>query len=768
MKLICRLGKGNNTNIGHKARNLLFLKRNGFLIPKTHLLRFDAYQYYIANKVQAYNDLLNEIGEIVKPGNLYAIRSSANIEDSSSASYAGQFESVLNISETKKIMETIEKIWESAKDPMVLEYSKNRSDANEKVKMGVIIQEMVNSEYAGIAFSNNPLTGLNETIIECISGGAEKLTQTGITPNRWVKKWGSWIEKPEAAVISEKIINEVIALVKSIENKFKKPVDIEWAYENGKVYILQVREITELEIPVYSNKISKEMLPGIIKPLVWSVNTLIINHNWTRLIKEMVGGKELNPESLTGYFYYRAYFNMSAFGKVFKRLGMPAETLELMMGIDVEGPDKPKYKPGIRTFLLIPRMIVFIFKIMRYGGKLNKFIQSMTLAEYTPLVKSSDDSENQIIMKEIEQKIKAASEIARYNIIIPLISSFYNKVLHSMMEKRGVDFNYNYKIKDIDFNDVRPYVHIADMKRKYFGEKETKAISFKEIVQEDKFMDFVEKFGHFSDSGNDFSYIPWREDLNLIYEMVKNYSFSTENSKNETEENLSRLLKRKPLIRFVYNRAGKYSYYRERISSFYTYGYGALRPLFLIIGKRLHKIGAIEKPTDVFYLYSNEIYDFSEKNITSGFKNKIAGRKAEIQSTDGYTLPGTIFGDSAPPLSKASKSFLKGIPTSHGFYMGVAKALFGLGEMNKLNEGDVLVVPYSDVGWTPLFSKAGAVVAESGGILSHSSIVAREYHIPAVVSVDNACNSLDGKLVSVNGYTGEINIIEGNGNEVKS
>ncbi len=768
MKIISRLGKVNNKNIGHKASNLLFLKKNGFLIPKTHLLSFDACQYYFVNKVRAYSELLNEIEKIVKPGNLYAIRSSANIEDSSAASYAGQFESILNISETNKIIETIEKIWESAKDPMVLEYSKNRSDANEKVKMGVIIQEMVNSKYAGIAFSNNPMTGLNEIIIECISGGAEKLTQTGITPYRWVKKWGSWIEKPEATDIPEKIINKVIDLVKSIESKFKKPVDIEWAYENGHIYILQVREITELEIPVYSNKISKEMLPGIIKPLVWSVNTLIINHNWTRLIKEMVGGRELNPESLTGYFYYRAYFNMGAFGKVFKRLGMPAETLELMMGIDIEGPDKPKYKPGIRAFLLVPKMIVFIHKIMKYGGKLEKFIQTMTRTEYSPLVKISDDTEKQIIMKEIEQKIKAASEIARYNIIIPLISSFYNKILQSMMSKRGIDFNYNFNIKGIEFDDVRPYVHIAAMKRKYFGSKDNKLISYDEILEKKEFKDFVEKFGHFSDSGNDFSYTPWREDLNLIYEMVKNYNVSAQKSNNESEKNLNSTLNRKPFLKFIYNRAGKYSYYRERISSFYTYGYGSLRPLFLSLGKQLHRIGAIERETDVFYLYSNEIYDFTEKNITSGLKDKITKRKAVIKSTDGYSLPGTIFGDSTPPLSKASKSFLKGIPTSHGFYIGEAKALFGLGEMNKLNEGDVLVVPYSDVGWTPLFSKAGAVVAESGGILSHSSIVAREYHIPAVVSVDNACNSLNGKLVSVNGYTGEINIIEGNGNEVNS
>jgi pyruvate,water dikinase len=84
----------------------------------------------------------------------------------------------------------------------------------------------------------------------------------------------------------------------------------------------------------------------------------------------------------------------------------------------------------------------------------------------------------------------------------------------------------------------------------------------------------------------------------------------------------------------------------------------------------------------------------------------------------------------------------------------------GIQEFGKLKQGDVLVIPYSDVGWAPLFTKAGAVIAESGGMLSHSSIVAREYDIPAVVSVAGACHLRDNTLVSVDGYKGEIIVHE--------
>ena len=82
----------------------------------------------------------------------------------------------------------------------------------------------------------------------------------------------------------------------------------------------------------------------------------------------------------------------------------------------------------------------------------------------------------------------------------------------------------------------------------------------------------------------------------------------------------------------------------------------------------------------------------------------------------------------------------------------------GIEDFDKIQPGDVLVVPYSDVGWTPMYVKAGAVVAESGGMLSHSSIVAREYGIPAIVSVPGACKLLSEQVVTVDGYQGIVTI----------
>ncbi len=86
-------------------------------------------------------------------------------------------------------------------------------------------------------------------------------------------------------------------------------------------------------------------------------------------------------------------------------------------------------------------------------------------------------------------------------------------------------------------------------------------------------------------------------------------------------------------------------------------------------------------------------------------------------------------------------------------------------DFERVQKGDVIAIPYSDVAWTPLFARAGAVVAEAGGMLSHSSIVAREYGIPCVVSVSDACSLPENSLVYVDGYQGEVRIVSPNGGD---
>ncbi|TFG81426.1 MAG: hypothetical protein E4G74_04165 [Erysipelotrichales bacterium] len=206
----------------------------------------------------------------------------------------------------------------------------------------------------------------------------------------------------------------------------------------------------------------------------------------------------------------------------------------------------------------------------------------------------------------------------------------------------------------------------------------------------------------------------------------------------------------------LYRRSSRFAVHRETISSLYTFGYGQFRRCFIGLGTLLAKQGVLERSEDVFYLYWKELVDLLNQPQKSSQAELVNQRKEEIERNRDAVLPDLIFGFSQPPLQSEKKASLKGIPTSLGTYTGPARILNSLSDFERLNNGDVLVVPYSDVGWSPLFARAGAVVAESGGILSHSSIVARECGIPAVVSVSGACCIKDGTILTVNGYTGDV------------
>ena len=128
-------------------------------------------------------------------------------------------------------------------------------------------------------------------------------------------------------------------------------------------------------------------------------------------------------------------------------------------------------------------------------------------------------------------------------------------------------------------------------------------------------------------------------------------------------------------------------------------------------------------------------------------------------------LPEIIIGDEEPPLPRIKQvsRILKGVAASKGICQGRTRKVSGVHDFTGVQEGDILVIPHSDISWTPVFCKAKAVISESGGMLSHCAIISREYGIPAVVSVLHAMQIPEGALVSVDGHKGEAIIAEDRG-----
>ena len=243
--------------------------------------------------------------------------------------------------------------------------------------MAVIIQEMIEPQLSGVVFSKNPSTGLDEVIVETVQGLGTQLVSRGTTPDKWVYKWGRWTEEPAEREGDLSIIEEVVRGAKKAERRCGGAVNLEWAYDGTRLYWLQLRKLTTIGgVNIYSNRIAKEMLPGMIKPLVWSINVPTVNSSWKRLFVELIGdaARGINIDQLARAFYYRAYFNMGVIGDLFALLGMPRESIELLLGIDVPGGDPPRPRPGFKTIKYLPRVLLFAARRVRILKDMDTFL----------------------------------------------------------------------------------------------------------------------------------------------------------------------------------------------------------------------------------------------------------------------------------------------------------------------------------------------------------------------------------------------------------
>jgi pyruvate,water dikinase len=278
---------------------------------------------------------------------------------------------------------------------------------------------------------------------------------------------------------------------------------------------------------------------------------------------------------------------------------------------------------------------------------------------------------------------------------------------------------------------------------------------------------FLDQFGHLSDSGNDFSVPPWSEQpdavLNLAVDHAEVVGRHRPRPWSEATAGMKGLSRWR--LRFLQRKAGEFIDHREQVSFVYTFGYGLFRPTFLEVGRRLVEREWIEDPEDVMYLNLDEVHHALLNGVSETAPVELVDRrKAEMADLTEVEMPETIFGDDFFPIRPGlpQSDRLSGVATSRGRHRGTLRVVKGIEDSPRVEAGDVIAIPFSDVGWTPLFARAGAVVAEAGGMLSHSSIVAREYRIPCVVSVPGATRLPDGATVVVDGYSGTVTVEDTN------
>jgi pyruvate,water dikinase len=287
--------------------------------------------------------------------------------------------------------------------------------------------------------------------------------------------------------------------------------------------------------------------------------------------------------------------------------------------------------------------------------------------------------------------------------------------------------------------------------------------------------DLLERYKYLSANGTNFGEPTWEEEpgpvwqaLGRLFQTGSSAAPDSSSVRERAREGVMARLGpiRRRLFRKRLKRAARYLELREGVSLLMTEDTYLLRRLFLVLGHRMVEEDWMREPQDVFHLTFQEIREAVKgpgdggSGDGVGFHALIQCRKEEIEADRDVVLPETILGEEIPfePPVGQTTNLLTGIGASAGTVEGTARVVSRLEEApSVLTRDDVLVVPFSDIGWTPLFATVGGIVAECGGQLSHTAIVAREYGLPAVVAARGAMQEIrDGQRIRVDGSNGSV------------
>jgi pyruvate,water dikinase len=267
----------------------------------------------------------------------------------------------------------------------------------------------------------------------------------------------------------------------------------------------------------------------------------------------------------------------------------------------------------------------------------------------------------------------------------------------------------------------------------------------------------LERYGYLSEVGTDIAVPTWREEPQPVRELFTQFCLNpapvpempqSQNRKNRRVQQRFRL--------------------KGRVTEIYSRLLAELRWSFVALEQHWLETGLLQQPEDIFFLEFEEVRHLLQQQDTvtaADVAERIAQRRLQLERDRQLDAPYLIYGDDPPvPLLETRhwqvSERLQGIAASPGQAEGRVRIVRSLQTLPDIDRSTILVVPYTDSGWAPLLARAGGLIAEVGGRLSHGAIVAREYRIPAVMDVHNATQRLrDGQLIRIDGQQGIVEIL---------
>ena len=531
----------------------------------------------------------------------------------------------------------------------------------------------------------------------------------------------------------------------------------------------------------------KEVMPDLPYPITQSGTTLSNKTFFLEQYRRM--GFIFLPEDteFTRVFYGRLYFNVNFSMKMMSDWGSDTRSIKFTYGgfqpDSIENLEKLSFFGRIKMIFPFVKTLSNVINIDKISNNSFKTIGDRYRTDFNKNLKNLTDKEAIEYFDSVEKLAKSDLTL----IIVGALSFNYwelRKLLKKIVNIEKPDDIINQLVTGtnniVSANQnlelMRLAGYLKDNSLEYLLEKDFNEISdttFKRMLNE-----FLYKFGHRGLYEICVESPRYYENPTSILKIIKNYITAgmiypqdvVNRQKKIREDVLENILTNNGLSYFKKKLFKKYlndythlMILREENRYYFAMRITLLRRHVLEVGRRFAERGIIEEQHDIYFLTLPEI-----KKLLSGeridSKKIVDERKLERKINSKYQVPDVFVGEFKPEIVKEKvrelKTVFTGYAASSGIVQGKARIIRSPDEFGKFKAGEILVAPTTDPMWTNLFPIAKAVVTEMGGVLSHASIVAREYGTPCVVNVQGIIAALeDGDLIEVDGTSGVVKII---------
>ena len=775
--------------LGSKIENLIKLKEHNFNVPNFFILKHEDViktkipTYELTNKtneelLEISNKLKEEIEQSIElkytnelNTKYYAVRSSSSLEDGDLTSFAGQFDTYLNVEE-KDLNTKIIECFKSLYNINVLEYMKTNNLDLSNLKMNVIVQEMINPDISGVLFTSNPQGIINESVISVSYGLGENVVadKGEITTYYYNLTDKLYYYDGIKNILSKEQIEELINISEELKKELGSYLDIEFSILNNTIYLLQTRKITTIDdtnLLILDNSNIVESYPGISLPLTCSfVNNVysgVFKSLCFRVLKNKKEVEQINDvfNNMVGNVNGRVYYKISNWYTLLNQLPLSNKIIpiwEEMLGIKNYKNNNDTLKMSFTKKLRVYKnSIIEILKTPKNMEKLNQEFITINDKFYDKYNSNLTPQELKNIYDEIKIKLLSVWDVT-------LLNDLYAFLFTGLVKKRIKDDNLANKyisgISNIEsLKPIKEMINIAYNYEFNSNEYQTKKEEYIKVYGDRHLEELKLESETFRTNPNlfDNKIIEYQIDKTKLEEMYNNINKS--NDIKIKEGIITKYLIKKCMLGIKNREISRLN--RSRI-------YGIVREIYLSFGKYYYESKCINEVNDIFYLKEEEIFNNIDelKDLT----NLVSERKDKYKSF--YSLPAytrLIFTNNE--FDKLSKNItyheelinqdkLYGTPCSSGIVEGEVLVVDNINDIGDVKD-KILITKMTDPGWVFLLATAKGVISEKGSLLSHTAIISRELKIPAIVGVPNLLKTIKSKdIIKMDATTGEIIIIK--------